>query len=340
MNANYVLVTAVANKLGFLDAYAFLRRKLTRSQVAILMYHRVSLKKDDWSYESLSPQAFESQMEYFCREYEILSLDDLAQYILQGKNLPHKAVVITFDDGYRDNYLYAYPILKKHHIPATIFITTGHIGTGKLFWWDKVSYAIQHTEIEKLNLEELGSYLLQSAHDKSKVCSTIIERLKKLPEERKALLIEKLLAISGVELPSTDFSKKLILSWEEIREMNNDGISFGAHSVNHPILTNIPLEQAKWEIVQSKKDIYKNLGREVTAFSYPNGNFSPEVAKFVKESGFTCAVSVLPFKLISQKDNPYELSRIILSDDFNTFKFIFCGLWCDLHEMARRGGLM
>jgi peptidoglycan/xylan/chitin deacetylase (PgdA/CDA1 family) len=330
---------AIVNHLGFLDIYAFLKRELTKSQVAILMYHRVSPKKDDWSHESLSPQAFESQMEYFCREYEILPLDDLAQYIHQGKSLPHKAVVVTLDDGYKDNYIYAYPIFKKYHIPATVFITTGHIGTGKLFWWDKVSYFIQHTVIENLNLEELGRFSLQSVHDKSRASFMITERLKKLPEKRKAFIIEKLISISGVESPSQGTGKELILSWDEVREMNNHGITFGAHTVNHPILTNIPLEQAKWEIVQSKRDIKEKLGKEVTTFSYPNGNFNPEIAQFVKESGFTCAVSALPSKLISPNDSPYELSRIRVGDDFNKFKFAFCGLWGDLHEITSRGGL-
>lgn len=123
-----------ADRLGLLDAYGFLRRKLTRSRVAILMYHGFCPAKDSWSLEPVSPREFEKEMEYFSRNYELLSLDQLAEYMRQGKTLPGKAMVMTFDDGYKDNYPYAYPVLKKYHILATVFLTAGHIGSDRLFW--------------------------------------------------------------------------------------------------------------------------------------------------------------------------------------------------------------
>ena len=258
-------------------------------------------------------------MEYFCRKYEILSLDKLAHYIHRKKSLPEKAVVITLDDGYKDNYLYAYPILRKYRIPATIFLTTGHIGTGNLFWWDEVAYIIQHTAVSQLNLDELGGYSLHSKPARFHAAFAIKEGLRRLPNERRISLIEKLLSISGVDIPA-DLGKELVLSWDDIREMSNHGIDFGAHSVNHPVLTNMPLEQAEWEIAQSKKDIEEKLGKEVTTFSYPNGDFTPQIAKFIKESGFTCAVSILPGKLIGSKDSPYELGRIGATKAFPGYK--------------------
>lgn len=323
------VTASIANHSGLLDAYALLRRKLTKSQVAILMYHRVSPKKDNWSLESLCARTFEKQMEYFCRSYEILSLNELAQYIQQRKSLPEQSVVITFDDGYKDNYLYAYPILRKYRIPATIFLTTGHIGTGNLFWWDKVSYAIRHTSVEQLSLDELGSHSLRSELDKSRANLIVTESLKKLPEERKNLLIDKLVQLSGAEIP-VDLGRELISSWDEVKEMTKGDISFGAHSVSHPVLTNLPPEQAKWEIIQSKKDIEEKLGQRVTAFSYPNGDFNAELVKFVRESAFTCAVSISHNKLINPKERLYELSRIGATEDFNKLKVMLCGLWGDL----------
>ena len=251
----------VANHLGIFDAYAFLRRRLTGSQVAILMYHRVCPDEENQYLEALSVESFERQMEYFSRNYEIFSLDELVQHIVSEDFPSEKAVVVTFDDGYKDNYLYAYPILKKYHVPATIFLATGHIGSGKLFWWDKVGYIIQHSSIKQLNLDGLGSYCIESKIDKSRARFMITERLKKIEEGRKNLLIEKLLNVCQVELPS-DLGKKLILSWKEVKEMDNGTVTFGAHSVNHHILTSIPLEQAENEIVQSKKDIEEELGKK------------------------------------------------------------------------------
>jgi len=323
-----------ANNSGFLDTYAFMRRKLTKSQVVILMYHRVAPRIDNWALEPLDPKSFRKQIEYFCHNYEILPLDRLVQYIQLGRSLPEKAIVITFDDGYKDNFRYAFPILKKYHVPATIFLTTGHIGTDKLFWWDKVSYIIQHSCAKELNLDEVGRHLLGSEIDKLRARSAVMEKMKKLPPERKEQMIDKLISISGVDVPS-GLGEGLILSWNEIRKMNNNGIDFGAHTVNHQSLANFPSERAKWEIIQSKKDIEEELGEEVSAFSYPNGDLSLELIELIKKCGFTCAVSILP-KLITTTDCLYKLGRIEGCEDFNKFKVMSSGLWGDLQNALCR----
>lgn len=328
------LAALTANRSGLLNSYAFLRRKLTKSQVAILMYHRVCPQIDSWTLEPLSPREFERQIEYFCRSYELLALNQLVAYICQRKTLPEKAVVITFDDGYRDNYLYAYPILKKYRVPATMFLTTGYIGKGRLFWWDEIGYIINNTTAAQLDLDELGSYSLHPPN-RCRAGFIISQKLKNLPDGRKNVLIERLTSICQVSIPpglGCDF----VLSWDEVREMSSNGITFGAHTVNHPILTNVPLQRAKWEIVQSKKDIEEKLGKEVTAFSYPNGDFSAEIVKLVQENGLTCAVSVSPNKLVSRKDSPYGLGRIGGLENFSEFKVKLCGLWGDLQGILSR----
>lgn len=329
------MLADAADYSRFLDAYAFLRRKLTRSQIIILMYHRISPMRDIWSLKPLNPRSFELQIRYFCRNYDILPLDTLVEYIKHDERLPEKAVVITFDDGYKDNYRYAYPILKKYHIPATIFLTTGHIGKGNLFWWDKVSYIILHTDVGQLDVEELGIFSLQSERERYNASSIIIERFKMLSGEKKDLLINNLLNKSGVEIPD-DLGEDLVLSWDEIREMSQGGIAFGAHTVNHPILINISLEQAKREIVQSKNDIETMIGRQVTSFSYPNGDFNADVAELVRGSGFACAVAVSPNRLIRPRDFVYGLSRIGMNEDFSKSKVMLCGLWMDLKTVMQK----
>lgn len=328
------LVVSVANHLGIFDTYAFIRRRLMKSQVAILMYHRISPKRERPYLNVISVKSFRRQIEYIFRNYEILSLDELVEYILSEKPLPKKAVVITFDDGYKDNYLYAYPILQKYHIPATIFLVTGHIGTDKLFWWDKIGYILYHTSVNQLDLEGLGSYSLESEPDKARAKSIITEELKKLPDKRKNSLVEKLLDVCQMEIPR-NLGRRLILSWEEVREMSDEKLTFGAHSVNHPVLTKMPIDQAKNEIVRSKKAIEERLGKEVRAFCYPDGKFNPEIVELVKKSGFNSAVSILTGRLISLKDSVYQLNRIRAREDFNKFKGLLCGLRGDLQGYVR-----
>lgn len=326
------MIATSADYSRILDTYGFVRRKLTKSQVAVLMYHRVSPKQDSWSLKSISPKCFEKQIRYFRQNYEIFSLDILVEYMKQGKPLPEKSVVITFDDGYKDNYRYAYPILKKYHVPTTIFLTTGHIDTGNLFWWDKVSYIIHHTDLDQINLTGMGTFFLRSEREKSRSSSLIIDKLKKVPEETKYILINNLLAQTGVEILN-NLGEDLILSWKEIKEMSNFGITFGAHTVSHPILTNLSLDQAKHEIVQSKRDIEEMIGCHVTSFSFPNGDLNSDIVKLVRESGFACSVAVLPNKLVDSGDSLYMISRIMADEDFSKSKVVLCGLWGDLKKL-------
>jgi peptidoglycan/xylan/chitin deacetylase (PgdA/CDA1 family) len=323
------LFAVTANSLCFLDTYAFLRKKITKSQVAILLYHRVCPETDNWAFNSISLPNFEQQIQYVSRYYEVISLDELVQCIRNRNALPKKSIVVSLDDGYRDNYTYAYPILKKYKIPATIFLVTGNIRNRSLFWWDKVLYSIKNTNTTQINLSEIGNYYLQTKSDKFRIASLVISRLKKLPEERKNFLIDKLVKQCQINI-SNNLGNELILTWDEIKEMSNSGISIGAHSVNHPILTNIPLELAKYEIGQSKKDIEENIGIKITSFSYPNGDCNPELVNCVKEIGFSCAVSVSPGMLVGIKDDIYELNRISPPQDINKFKALLCGFWGDL----------
>ncbi len=326
----------IADCIRFFDIYAFYRRKITKSQVAIITYHRTGPKNDNWSLEPTTTYLFKQQMEYFLKHYEIISLAELARHLREGKSLPQRAVIITFDDGYIDTYLYAYPFLKEHHIPATIFLTTGPINNNTLFWWDKVGYIIQHVKIGEYNLNELGNFSLYSDNDRSRVQAEIIEALKLINEDRKCYLIDKLFDISGVDIPS-NLTKGHILSWDQVKDMSNNGISFGAHTVNHPILTNMPLKQAEWEIIQSKRDIENVLNKDVNAFSYPNGDFNLNLISIVKESGFDHAVSFAKGKFITLNDNIYALVRFPPHDSFSLFKFDQCGLLGDLRKLVNTG---
>ncbi len=332
------IAVMTANFSGFIDTYAFIRRKLSKSQIVIVMYHRVCPEKDYWSSLALNTQSFEQQIEYFSSNFKVVPLGEIAQLIHQRRPFPKKAVVITFDDGYKDNYSYAYPILKKYGVPATIFLTAGYIGSDKLFWWDKISYLIHHTQTSQLHLGDLGSHRFQSIEDRHYASHIIIEHLKKLPDGTKDVLMNKLLDISQVSIPS-DLGRDLFLSWEEVKEMSKGGIDFGAHTVSHPILTNIPLKQAQDEIIQSKMSIEDEIEKEVTIFSYPNGNFNSELVRFIKENGFTCAVSTSSHthsKPVHPSDNPYTLSRIDAIDDFVKFKVMLSGLWGDARTILTR----
>ena len=142
-------------------------------------------------------------------------------------------------------------------------------------------------------------------------------------------MIEELLDQCDVE--TGGLGRDLLLSWDEVMEMSGKGIAFGSHSVSHPCLTNISLEQAKDEIVQSKKVIEEKLGKRVSSFSYPFGAYNLEIGRLVKESGLKCGVLAYPSKLVGPNVNVYSLPRIKPVNDFNKLRGILAGLVEDVY---------
>ena len=328
-------IVIIANLFCFFDIYSLLRSTI-KSQAAIIVNHRVG-SKDVWSLDSVSVQNFESQVKYLNKYYNILSLSELTKHIQEKKPIPKRAVVLTFDDCYKDIYMYAYPILKKYSVPATIFLTPGHIGSGDLFWWDKIGYVLWNTKLKRLNYGDLRNVLLNSPEDKLAAISLIIGKVKRIPEEEKNALIEKLIQMLGVFIPP-GIVREVIPTWDKVKEMSENGIDFGAHTITHPILTKISPEQMRYEITRSKKEIEEKLGKPVSSFSYPNGtpaDYNSETINILKSNGFNCAVTGIP-RMVSLKSDLYELGRIESGWDFRSFKPYVSGLYPDVVSILSR----
>ncbi len=324
------MISVMANS-GIADTYAFTKR-IIKSQVVILTYHRITPDRDEFLRpNALTPQEFQEQIEGFAKHYEILSLDQLTQLLYEKKQLPKKAIVITLDDGFKENYQYVYPVLKKCHVPATVFLATGYIGANRTLWTHKLRYIFQQTRKVETEMQELGMLRLQSKDDKIKARSIAAEKLKKMPDVEKEVLLEKLSNVLDVDIPDS-IGDDTFLSWDEVREMNSDDIMFGAHTVNHPILTRVSLQEATLEICQSKSDIEEKTGQKVTSFAYPNGghrDFNRQIADIIKNSGFSCAVSTIP-NWITPGADLYMLGRIRVNNNQSELKLLLSGMYGDL----------
>jgi peptidoglycan/xylan/chitin deacetylase (PgdA/CDA1 family) len=320
-----------AEQIGLLRVYTALRQRLKGAQIAIIMYHRVSPIKDDLFYPPIAPAVFENQIKYIKANFIVLSIEELIAHLKSSDPLPERAVVITFDDGYKDNFLYAYPILRKFDLPATIFLSTGHIDTGRLLWWDTTGYVLMHTSQKEISLKNLGTYSIRSRKELLSAMALIGQAIKKMSQTDRSKVIKALLDSSGIPMEN-NLGRELMLSWSEIREMSNYKISFGAHTVNHPILTKEPLEVVRNEIIQSKRDIEERVGVDVTIFAYPNGYFNTEIMGIVKEIGFTCALATLPNRLVSRGDDMYALNRIAAFSNFHLFKAMLTGIAGDFNR--------
>ena len=305
-------------------------RNIRPSVLTILNYHRVDdvMRSGFDTFTpnvSSSPAEFQRQMDYLQRNYNIISCESLSAWIRGEKELPPFAAMITFDDGYYDNYANAFPILKARNLSAVIFLTTSLIGSGRPAYWDQVAYCFSHTNKRSAKLPLLQNVSWANEAERREVVKRWVEVVKRLPEVEKQNAVDSLSGILDVSVPNDAFSN-LYLSWEQVCEMCQNCIEMGSHTVQHPILTRIPLSQVEEELVNSRDLIESKINKPVLTFAYPNGrqsDYSPEVINLVRQAGYELAFTLTggstPYAQVMR--NPFAISRIFLgsSDIFPRF---------------------
>lgn len=230
---------------------------------------------------------------YLYKTCKIISLDDFLEIHRNNAATPENAVVITFDDGYRSNYTEVYPILEKYKIPATIFLTVGMIGSGRVLWPQKIKYALMNT---KKQFVQMGAkrWKLNTSGNRERTIQELCKLLKGMPEQPRNHRVDEL--ITSLDIKVDDSELPQMLTWEQVKEMSDNGITFGAHTLNHPVLTRISLEDARKEIVESKRVLEEKIQKPVKYFAYPYGtetDFSEDIKNIVRDSGYTCALTFM-----------------------------------------------
>jgi len=309
--------------ISFLDNHNKLR---------ILTYHRIINPTDDFIQHrgaiSATPENFERQVKFLVKNYNLISFDHLKQAVNAEIRLPKRSLIITFDDGYKDNYTDAFPILQKYGAPATFFLTTGFLDGSNVPWWDGLARALQKTTIPKVNLGILGKYNLNSSKDKLLAISMVNRKLKNMDDTERIQKIKWIKSKLGINTKENDRYSQF-MSWDNIMEMDKEGMQFGAHTVTHCNLAKESILVAKREIIESKKIIEEKLKKDILTFCYPYGNkefFSQDIINLLRKSGFFCAVSSeLGINTLNDKLNLYALKRIDIDyqDGFIKFKMKF-----------------
>ena len=207
---------------------------------------------------------------------------------------PERAVAITFDDGYRDNYDYAFPILKKYQLPATIFLATGAIETGNLIWHDRVFDAFRFATASRVRLEDrsVPELALETAQAREKSLVIALATAKRLYGDQRRKFVDDIESKLRPSSPAEVAPR--MLTWEQVREMHRAGIEFGSHTVSHTILSCIPRSDMKRELKDSKNELSERLGTPVVSFAYPNGkaaDYNDEAKAVLRECGYSCAVT-------------------------------------------------
>jgi peptidoglycan/xylan/chitin deacetylase (PgdA/CDA1 family) len=337
-------LTRLLSRVGLVHiAHRFWRNRLT-----VLAYHRIAdptsaSQSTLVSNVSATPAAFAAQMEYIRRCFDVISLADLRAWLHDGVPLPPYPALITFDDGYRDNLDQALPILRAKGLPAVLFLATDFVQRGAPFYWDVAAYCFRHTTLLQAELPVLG---LCSWHDEAQRLDTLerwLAAAKRIPDRDRSAASTELPRVLAVSVPDNAFIG-LPLSWDQIRTLQREGITIGAHTQTHAILTRISLADAAKEIKNSKKLIEAETGVAVNAFAYPNGGpedfndaHQPLLRKLGIELGFTLING--PQTLNAIRRNPLTISRIFIghNDDLPRFAAKVSGL-SRIRDLAERLG--
>lgn len=302
-------------------ALKILARTREQHACAILLYHRIV--NDSSKYPNKGPwihgpiKHFENEIAHLKKNYQILPIDEVVQYLKSGVGFTKPSVAITFDDGYLDNYTLAYPILKKHGVPATIYLATSLVGTMGRTWTDQIGLAFLETKKDHFSLpglfgdEELP---IKTKKQKEQAKMFVSEALKlRMDDERKELMRQLFETLEVSNNPEGNIKERAMLNWDEVQEMAKNGIIIGSHSHTHPILSRMPIQKAKEEIFKSKTIIEENLGVRVKHFAFPNGkegDFNAELKDYCREIGFESVASVIYGTNDIQISNPFALKRI------------------------------
>lgn len=316
-------------------------RILNKKKCIILMYHGVtsinSVRGSVQNYDGKQVYAatFNEQVRHLAKRYTILSLNQLFKAINNHQPLPANSVVITFDDGYLNNYHCAFPILKKYHAPATIFVCPDLIETNELNWLDTIEWLVTHTLRKNVHFttkQQNHSFSIQTTAEKIHAIISIKKLLFPLTTTEHEEIISLLKKQLDVHQPYSENYR--IMNWHQLKELSASNISIQSHSATHSILTSQDKDAIQQEIIQSKILIEKKLHTPVYAFAYPNGVYNHDVKTLLKQSGYTCAFAIKGEKnsIYPTQLDPFALKRIPVTNNYNNDIFML-NLIFNLHKI-------
>jgi peptidoglycan/xylan/chitin deacetylase (PgdA/CDA1 family) len=306
------------------DAFHVLRRQFKPGGV-ILLYHRVIGLRQDLLNLAVPPQRFAQQLQHIRRTCEPMRLSDLVQ-ALQQRSLPRRAVAITFDDGYADNFMHAYPLLESAGIPATVFVAAGQIDTKSEFWWDDLERILlqsnhlpDHLRIEIRGREQ--KWQLESLEHRERVYHDLRGLLRTLDGSERSEALARLASWAGLERAGrADY--RAVTTDELVELAQSKLIDIGAHTMTHPVLSALAPDAQTAEIVSGREKLESIIGSPISTFAYPYGeiqDFTDETVAIVRAAGLSAACTTVHGS-IESGDDLFRLRRFAVFDwDMETF---------------------
>lgn len=294
-----------------------------RHKVTILMLHGVIDPAAPSTWKPLRPQLTTKQLSdtltVLAKYYQFISLPEATEMLAGIRPLVPNSLVLTFDDGYRNNLTFALPILRQFNAPATIFLSTGNVTEQTPLWFDRLDYAVQamnNASISTHGIPELDEIDFSNREALTRTFLTFLRReawaytSDTIMRSTIANLTERLEQRSGhglAEIIANDPFTGL-LTWDEVRQTAAE-IHFGSHCIDHPRLTLISPDLARQELINSQRTIEHYTGAPCTCLAYPYGSFNSKIMSLAEDCGYTSAVTTTS-GLNRRKDNFFTLRRI------------------------------
>ena len=299
------------------------------------MYHRVLPQNDPRAVieepgMTVSPETFRQHIIILKEYFTIVKLTEWIQLKQEGKKLPVLSCAITFDDGWADNFEFAFPVLTESNVPATIFLVSNMIGTNEVFWPERLSRLIiaissyypqywSHPELAWLQ-KNPDNYRFSKTLPSREELSMLIACVKKYSDQEihdRISHIERILHLDTEKHPPS------LLTWQQATEMASTGlIEYGSHTCHHVRLNEqIPVELMQNEIINSKEEIEHHTGQKVKTFCFPNGDYCPQSLESVKQN-YKGAVTTQSGWNTADTDI-HKLQRIAIHQDIAQDKVAF-----------------
>lgn len=283
-------------------------RRVSRAKYVVLTYHRVGTEGVPL-YCTLPRHVFAEQMAYVARNFRVISIQQMVEELRDPERVG-QAVAITFDDGYLGTYTEAFPVLQQYGLPATVFLTAGAVESGEALWYDRIFLRFQRAASDlHLTLDSPRTYGLRTFDERINAATEVVGYLRTLPDELRQRWCEEF--ETAIPLPEADL-RGAMMTWDHARIMQRKDISFGAHTMTHPVVSRLSSERLTAELRESKLLIERELDCAVEHFAYPFGKLTEcgtEASEILAKLGFVSAMTSIT-GVNEYGADPFRLRRL------------------------------
>lgn len=291
---------------------------------AILAYHSIVEEPqltDHILGVSLGRAEFERHMETLARKFNPMTIEDVAQFAKSDRKLPPRAVAITFDDGFADNYEVALPILNRYSIPASFYIMVEAVESGTLPWYCRLRYAFNVAKVPEWKDQRSGrTYRLDVPAERKAAQSLSWDTGARLTGSTQLAFVRQV--EQELEVEPVNAPHGFMMTWDQVRGLRKAGHTVGGHTLSHPNLAQVAPSEARSEIMDCKRRLEEKMGEPVEHFSYPhpalNPQWSSQTMEITKEAGFKSAV-LTTYGPVRAGDDPHALKRMYTPPDLEQF---------------------